>query len=578
MSLMNKMSMSFLLSFKNRMVFLFILLLNANTSSATNLTPEQIDALIEETRSLRKEVVQLRQQLNEHTHLHKKTQTNNSTIKPRRAAGGSLKKSSNPAKRQETSTKKVRSPGAQNHQSVSRNITQSTSTSSAQNTSIKSDSSASLQDKAKQQHNVLTLGGIPVVISPYLGSPSAYDGSDLLTNLSQQNGDLLALQYRQEIENAFSGSKPRASEYYLVLSGSLGAQIYNTRPYIGPPTNDIDLTTANITALAGMGPWVTGFFSFDFDNQPPDGLTPPQIGPREANSRVYLEQGYLSIGNLNKSDWYGSIGQMYLPFGQYNGFMINSPLTSTLFSTIERPILLGYTYSTDSAELDLDAFGYQGETVTSLTGNNTINEWGLSAQYTLTKTNWNGSLGVGYISNIADAEGMQLNSQDSLYCRVFGGFAYPCGNGNILKHKVPGLDLNASYSINAYSFVAEYLTATKAFAIEDLSYNRRGAKPRAFDIEAAYSFSIFNKPSSIAIGYTFTKESLAFLLPAKEYSIALNTSLWRNTTESLGFQHDVNYGIDDFATGQLLPVFYSATRANLGKTSDTVLFAINASF
>ncbi|WP_115148656.1 LbtU family siderophore porin [Legionella quateirensis] len=575
---MNKMSMHRLLHFKNRMLMVFVLWISASNASATNLTPEQIDALIEETRSLRNEVVQLRRQLYEHTNTHKKTQTHKGTIKPRQTLETALKKSSNNKKASAKHNAKARTFIAPNHQGTSQNITLSKSESSSKQNADKSNSSGHTDNAVKQNHNVLTLGGIPVVISPYLGSPSAYDGSDLLTNISQQNGDLLALQYRQEIENAFSDSKAKASEYYLVLSGSLGAQIYNTRPYIGPPTNDIDLTTANITALAGMGSWVTGFFSFDYDNQPPDGLTPPQIGPREANSRVYLEQGYLSIGNLNKSDWYGSIGQMYLPFGQYNGFMINSPLTSTLFSTIERPILLGYTHSTDKAELDLDAYGYQGETVTSVIGNNTINEWGLSAQYTLTESNWNGGIGVGYISNIADAEGMQLNSQNSQFCTVFGGFAYPCGNGNILKHKVPGFDFNASYSINAYSFVAEYLTATTAFAIEDLSYNRHGAKPQAFDIEAAYSFTIFNKPSSIAIGYTLTRESLAFLLPAREYSLALNTSLWRNTTESLGFQHDVNYGIDDFATGQLLPVFYSASRANLGKTSDTVLFAINASF
>lgn len=299
-----------------------ILIVGIEKASSTTLSPSQIDALIAETKALRTEVVQLRTELKRHTKEHK-----SSLITTR--------KSSSPNKA--SHTKLIKKPAkaapakGNNHPTAA---TQHTQTSNSKSTTQKS----------------INLGGFPVLLSPDLGSTPAYDGSDLLTNMAQQNGDLLSLQYRQEIEN----TNAKDSNYYLVLSGSLGGQVYNTKDYTGPQNSDIDLVTANISALAAMGKWMTGFLSIDYDNAPPSGFYPEQIGPRALNSRLYLEQGYMTIGNLNSSNWYASIGQMYLPFGAFNGFMINSPLTSSLFSTTERPALLGYSHSTDTTELDLE--------------------------------------------------------------------------------------------------------------------------------------------------------------------------------------------------------------------------------
>lgn len=441
------------------------------------------------------------------------------------------------------------------------------------NTQVKKERPQTHSIKEKDSfNNSLTLGGLPIVFNPYTGQPHAYSGSDLLTNLAQQNGDLLVLQYRQELANTFPDNST-----YLIFSGSLGGQIFSTKTYIGTKTSDIDLTYANITALAGIGSWVSGFFSFDYDNIAPSSLSPAQIGPRFLNSRVYLDQAFLSIGNLNKSDWYISLGQMYLPFGAYNGYMINSPLTSSLFTTIERPLLLGYSHSSNHTELDIEAYGFQGDTIT-FNNQSEINEWGASLDFLINMSQWNSDFGLGYISNIADAEGFQLNGQNLISCKVFSGFAFPCNTGNLLVHKVPGFDVHASLTVDAYSLVVEYITATRHFAYADLAYNEHAAKPKSFDIEAAYTFSFWQKPSNIAFGYSFTKEALALLLPAQEYSFVFTTSLWRNTTESIGYQYDINYSKNSFASGQRLPIFFPIDRINLGKTSHTILFAINVSF
>jgi hypothetical protein len=525
--------------FRQFVVVTSFLLVAVKTVFAESLDTEQIKALIAETRALRSEVAQLKRELAEHRREHK--------IKTVKKPGD--KKA--PAKAKEAKQSKNRA-----------NLSSATSVS---RTETKTDS----------QHSVRTLGGYNPIIAPYLGQEPAYDGSDLLTNLSQQNADLLALQFREEIESAFS--KQKLSPYYLILSGTLGAQMGLTSPFFGRGNSDVDLTVANITALAGIGKWMTGFLSIDYDSLALSELTPPQIGPRIGNSRIYLDQGFMTIGNLKKSDWYASVGQMYLPFGQFNSYTINSPLTASLFTTTERPVLLGYSHSTGATELDAAAYFYHGETANSV-NSSAINEWGVNIDYLITKANWSGELGFGYISNVADSEGMQLNGQFSRTCTVFGGFAFTCGRGNVLRHRVPGLDFYGNLTVGAYSLIAEYMTAARSFAPIDMTFNHKGARPQAFDLEGAYAFRVFNKPSSFALGYGYTKQALALLLPATQYNITFTTSLWRNTTQSLGYQHNINYGRHTITTGQNLPVYIPVDRLNLGRSSDSLTLAINAYF
>jgi len=519
----------------------FFLIIPEYKAYAIELDEESIRALIKETQALRQETKDLR---NEVTQLKKQLGNNTIVTKP-------------------TRTKK---PSSKN--------------SKTENTIVKSEknkpTTKSATSKTPKKDKQLNLGGIPLLVAPDLGTTPAYNGSDLLTNLSQTNGDLLALQYRQTIENRGTDTE-KAPDYYVILSGSLGAQYNTGDPYIGNAISDVDLTAANITMLAGVGKWITGFMSLDFDGTPPEDLNPPQIGPRYLNSRIYVDQGYITLGNLNQSDIYASIGQMYLPFGQFNGFMVNSPLTASMFTTIDRPVLLGFSHSNDTTEFDVEVFAYQGDTVRNI-NSSAINAWGANADYIISKTRWNADLGMGYISNIADAEGFQLNGQNAIACTVFGGFAFPCNQGNVLIHPVPGFDIHGSLTLGSLSFISEYITSTRRFDRIDLAYNHKGARVEAFDFETGYEFKLFNKPSSIAVGYGYTKEALALLLPARQYSITLTTSFWRNTTQSLGFQHDVNYGRYDEASGQSLPVYFSIDRPNLGKTSNTAILAMNVSF
>ena len=106
----------------------------------------------------------------------------------------------------------------------------------------------------------------------------------------------------------------------------------------------------------------------------------------------------------------------------------------------------------------------------------------------------------------------------------------------------------------------------------DLTFNRGGATPSAWQAEASYRTKLFDVPTSFAIGYGETTQALAFNLPQKRFLAAINMAIWRDTIETLEYRHDINYPVGTMAagrgiTGLLTPV---VTGGALGHTSDTI--------
>lgn len=412
--------------------------------------------------------------------------------------------------------------------------------------------------------------GTPVISSPYIGINSEYNASDLVVNQPYVNEDLYLLQQRKQIYHyLIENCQPFPRTPVVNLSGKIESQIFHTNHFGNFQSNaatDIDLTGIELDTEVLVNQWVTGLMAFVYDNAPPMERSARRID----NSNVFLERGFLTIGNLAEFPLYATIGQFYVPFGQYSSSMISDPFTKTLGRTKTRALTLGFSKQINCENnVNVSAFVFRGPSRTSLE-NNGLRNYGANVDYLFTKPKWSVDIAGSYIRSIADSAGMQHNGNSGI--DNFAGFA--TRNATELLNPVPGIDTRGTVSVGAVSVTAEYVTASRSFAPSVLSFNNQGAKPAAFHTEAAYKLDVLKKPSAIIIGYDQSKDGLALLLPKKRYVATLSTSIWKDTIESLEFRHDIDYNATDVATGQ---TGFNAIQGT-GKSGNTVTLQVGLYF
>jgi hypothetical protein len=335
----------------------------------------------------------------------------------------------------------------------------------------------------------------------------------------------------------------------LVLSGQLEAQMgyarYNEL-FSGQAVHTLNLSGAGLDAAAFISPWTIAHLAVRYDDAP------------DSKSVLSLDRASIILGNFDVSPLYASVGQVFVPFGQYASNMLSSPLTKTLGKTKARALTLGFTQAlnTDS-HLGLEAFGFKGVSKTQGATDRMLN-YGVNVDYSFKQPHWNANLGASYLSNLADSSGIQSKA----------GFP----NDFMLKKAVPGLDMRGSVNAGPWGLSTEYVTATQAFSQDALAFNQKGAKPRAWYTEAAYRFNMDGRPVTIAAGYDCSWQALPLKLPKQSYRIGAQTTVFPNTTAGLEFRQDQDYSsADRKGMGK-------ATTQGTGKTANSVSLQLTVSF
>jgi len=394
-----------------------------------------------------------------------------------------------------------------------------------------------------------------VMTSPYVGIRATYDPNDLIVNLPSVNEDVRLLEQRQELADYADKHNFKIPERPIIdLSGTVEGQVWSKRDYTQGSKSDIDLSRAELDVIGDISRWVTGVMILSYDSNK---ITDT---PRYSNSKFYVNRGFITIGNLNEFPMYGSLGQFYVPFGQYTNYMVTTPLTQSLARTKERAVVFGY----DKDKLYGAVYAYKGDTYTG-DRNNVINNWGINLGYKIAIYDFGFSFGAGYISNLADSEVMQDTNGGT-----FTGFK----SGESLDHFVSAVNLHGEAKYTDYSVVAEYVGAVRRFdQVSDMSFNNRGARPQALDIEGNYNFKFMDKPTSFSLGYGRTWDALALSLPQHSAFIKLGTAWFKSTIESIEYRQDWNYSKTDTASGNGVTV-----TANGAKTRNIITAQVGVYF
>lgn len=379
--------------------------------------------------------------------------------------------------------------------------------------------------------------GAYVVIGPSINDPAAYGfGSELIVSYSVINADTQLLLRRYAERKALQQQgMPMPVQPRLILSGEWLAQAQYLHPYVGASNTDIGVTYAELDTFFEITSLVNGFIAFFYEDVMLNGT-------RLVETSVY--SAFITMGDFAKSPFYLSGGQMYLPFGRYESYMITDPLsdiypyTATIGKNNTLGIVLGY--ESHGHIIDPYVRVFIAENDTKYGNGNIAKQHGLDTGFKYKSNNWNMNLGASYIANLADADSMV----DVAGSSEFSGF-----HQSRLQHNVEGLSVYGDVGIAKFDVLFEYITALRKFAPNDLSFNDKGAKPSAFNTEVAYEFNLFKRQALVAVGYTQTYESLALNIPKDRYAITSAISITKNLIIYLEYAYETNYGVGDTATG-----------------------------
>lgn len=392
--------------------------------------------------------------------------------------------------------------------------------------------------KNKNLIDIPYLNASPITNATLVDHDDDLDSSAFLSGVGSMSQGLFYLQQNKALSDKLTGYPlPSDARPQIMLGGKLEAQASWQNPYQGSNGTSIDLVTAELDVLAKVSPWAMGVMVVDYNN---DSLNQVLLGSGDPvnNSNLFLDRGYITLGNLNHSPIYFNIGQMYVPFGRYSSNMLTNPTTQVLGRTNARAAELGFFKSGFNASL----YAFDGA---SNTGNSDVNSWGANVSYQFSVDAYDVALSAGFINNLADSQGAQLTGAD---LGTFQGFSVNSQTESLLRY-VPGVDAVAAIDKGPWYLVGEVIAATRAYAPQDMMFNGQGAEPKAAHLEIGKGFQLLGKKSIFSLAYDHTWEALAMGLARSSYTATFNISLLKNTVETLEFRHDVNYAATDTSSG-----------------------------
>lgn len=409
---------------------------------------------------------------------------------------------------------------------------------------------------------------VTVTTSPFVGRHSSYTPSDLLEQTSTMNEDLRLLKTKQALLNNLNAHGYSLDRALVQVSGGIEGQLYSTGGFGVSPTDGVNLSTAELDINALASTWASAFMSLSYNG------SPISSGNREPNSTIYLKRGFATIGNLNVSPIYGSIGLMYVPFGRYSSGMLSTPLTLSMGRIRTEAAVLGASFDNG---LFGSVYGFSGSQTSG--GSPVFKQGGVNVGLKRSFAGTEGAytVGAGWVSNIADAQGQQNTGLGS--ATMFSGFAVAPAT-NAITHRVGGIDVNAKLHYSAFTMMAEYLGAIRHYSATDMSFYQAGAtatgaEPRAMHIELNYTLPFCQKRgTNVGVAYGHTWEALALNLPETSYTAYLSTSLLKDTLETIEYRHDVDYGTSDRASGLNATTPISGT----GRTRNSVIAQVGVYF
>ena len=299
------------------------------------------------------------------------------------------------------------------------------------------------------------------------------------------------------------------------ISGLLEAEYGTGEDFDGNSSSDIVLATVEIAVDAEISEWFSGHVVLLHE---------------EDDTPFEVDQGFITYGNSFLSSFSINIGQQYLPFGVFESNLVSDPLTLEIGETRESAIVFAYDGS-----IYASFYMFNGE-VNETGGDDSVDGMGFNLGYAHEGESMNFDVGVSYISNIKDSDGL---SGGIIEYREENLIDPP----EEVDEYIAGFGGHLILEWGSLTFITEFIAAMDNFDSGELAANQR--KPSASNMEIAYSIS---DDFVVAFGIQNSVD-MAGYLPESRALLGFSYALDEKTGLGVEFAGDNDYGTADGGTG-----------------------------
>ena len=301
----------------------------------------------------------------------------------------------------------------------------------------------------------------------------------------------------------------------IQISGAIEVEATAGETFTGVDSSDITLAKVEVALDAAPSEFVSAHVQVLYED--------------DGNENITLDEAFATLGNTEKFPVYLQVGKWAMPFGGFDSDMNTGPLTKGIGETKEAAVLVGGEFN----GISLAGYIYNGDSQQSGSGDK-IDQAGLSLGYSTELEKGNIDFGAGYIRNIADSDGL-TTGLDS--------------NATALSDYVGGVEVHAALSYQDVTVRAGFMTALSAFKSGELAFSGQGAKPKAWNLEGAYTTEVGDRDVTVAATVQGTDEALALSLPELRYGAAATVGITESTSITAEYLHDEDYDTNNGGTG-----------------------------
>ena len=354
-----------------------------------------------------------------------------------------------------------------------------------------------------------------IISSPELGRTSAiYEKGRKL--VEDDSGDYFEMMPSTTFELGMLQARDKFANGTLAVGGYIendlqywDQQNISSTPQLADEGSQVALTTLNVDLASNLNDWVQAFASAHMVNI---ASSNPNAAPSPGEQ---VNKAFVTIGNLDKTPFYITVGQVYVPFGVFGG---NGPWSAELprayFRSNEIPqVILGFFQ--DGLETSLSIFNDSTK--------DQFANFAYNVNYTATiNSAWNYNVGVSYVNNVLGMSGGQ----------AVGG-----SNGLQTNHGVnPAGDINAELNYLIYSVSTEYVQTLKD------NYNAHST-----DIGKTRSWYLGVSASPTLLGKTTVfNATYAGASGINGVAVGLNNSIVNGTVANYGIKQEWIFGASQY--------------------------------